>query len=185
MQHRLFTAIELPDSVKDQLAPLLSGLPGAKWVKRPQLHLTLRFIGEVETPKFKAIGDTLREVQAQAFEMRLQGVGRFPPKGASRVLWVGVDETPPLLALFQQIEGALAKLGYSPEDRPFSAHITLARFKEPPNRDDTDSYLNKHKLFQTEVIPVREFILFSSLLSPQGPSYKAERTYPLESLSKS
>jgi 2'-5' RNA ligase len=181
MQHRLFTAIDLPASVKDQLTLLLSGLPGAKWVKRPQLHLTLRFIGEVETPKFKAIGDTLREVQAQAFEMRLNGVGRFPAKGTPRVLWVGVDETPPLLTLYQQIEGALAKLDYPPEERPFSAHITLARFKEPPNRDHVERYLTKHQAFQTEVIAVHEFVLFSSLLSPQGPSYKVERVYALGS----
>src|SRR5262245_22412701 len=120
MQHRLFTAIDLPDSVKDQLVPLLKGLSGAKWVKRPQLHLTLRFIGEVETPKFKAIGEVLGEVQAQAFEMRLQGVGHFPPKGVPRVLWVGVDDSPSLLTLFQNIEDALAKLDFPPEERPFS-----------------------------------------------------------------
>lgn len=177
--HRLFVAIDLPEAVKDQLTPLLSGVPGAKWVSRPQLHLTLKFIGEVETPQFNTVADTLRGIQAADFEMALNGVGRFPPKGAPRVLWVGVTEHPTLMQLQQQIESTLVKLDIPPEDRAFSAHITLARCKTPPPRDAMDAFLTKHRAFKIQPFPVSEFILFSSVLAPQGPTYRRERVYRL------
>jgi 2'-5' RNA ligase len=177
--HRLFVAIDLPNAIKDHLAPLLKGISGAKWVSRPQLHLTLRFIGEVETPRFQAIARALESVQSSSFETRLNGVGRFPPKGPPRVLWVGMDEHPTMMDLQQQIEKTLVQLDLAPEDRPFSAHITLARLKTPPPRDVTDGYLAKHSSFQTPTFPVSQFVLYSSVLSRQGPSYHVEQTYRL------
>lgn len=177
--HRLFVAIDLTDPVKDQVSTLLSGVPGAKWVRRPQLHLTLRFIGEVETALFHAIDEALGSVESRAFDMRLDGVGRFPTTGAPRVLWVGAQEQPALNRLYEQIGAALETVTIKPDDRPFSAHITLARLKTPPPRDVVDQYLMKHTSFQSESFPVREFILYSSVLAREGPTYTVESRYKL------
>jgi 2'-5' RNA ligase len=165
--HRLFVAIDVPDSVKSGLGAALRRARRER-VKRPQLHLTLRFIGEVDTAQFKAIGEALRGVESGAFDMALNGVGRFPPKGAPRVLWVGVQERPALSRLYGQIEAALGTVGVKPDDRSFSAHITLARLRTPPPRVVVDQYLSKHRSFQSETVPVREFILYSSVLAPAG-----------------
>jgi 2'-5' RNA ligase len=176
---RLFVAIDLPDDVKDDLSAMMGSVPGAKWISRPQLHLTLRFIGEVDNPTFRAIRGTLETVECDSFDLMLKGVGQFPPKGKPRVLWVGVDRQPALKTLAETIETALEETGLQPEDRPFSAHITLARLKTPPPRDSVDRFMEKHARFQTNLIPVTRFILFSSILSPQGPRYTAEQFYPL------
>jgi 2'-5' RNA ligase len=176
---RLFVAIDLPDTIKDQLGALCDGVPGAKWVKRDQLHLTLRFVGEVTDVKFRVIQDTLNRIRAAPFAMAMQGVGQFPPKRAARVLWVAVDVPPELGVLQRQIETTLVKLSYPPEERPFSAHITLARLKTPPPPSAIQDYLARHSAFQSEPFSITEFVLFSSVLAPEGPTYRAEAVYRL------
>lgn len=177
---RLFTAIELPDDVKDELAALR--VDGRR-TKRDQLHLTLRFIGDgLEAAQFAAIKRALAEVKAAPFTMQFRGVGQFPPPGKgqrpkpARVLWAGIDDNPALAALYQQVEAALGKAGLPPEDRPFSAHITLARL-DPPK--DAATFLDAHRAFETRVIPVERFVLFSSVLAPQGATHRQEAVYAL------
>lgn len=182
--HRLFVAIDLPDAIKNQLETLLTGVPGAKWVKRNQLHLTLRFIGEVETPRLQEIKQALKAVRAEPFTMTLQGVGRFPPKGAPRVMWVGAAAPSGLVQLQRGIEEAVVGVGIPAEDRPFSAHITLARLKSPPPPESVEQYLAQHSAFQTEAMPISEFILYSSVLSPQGPTYRPEARFALSVYNK-
>jgi 2'-5' RNA ligase len=176
---RLFVAIDVPDAIKDQLLALCAGVPGAKWVQRAQLHLTLRFVGEVESAKFQQIKAALGDVQSAPFSMTLRGVGQFPPKRAARVLWVGVDAPPTLNQLQAQVETTLSRLDFPPEERPFSAHLTLARLKTAPPPSAVESYLSRHAAFQSESFPITEFILYSSILSPQGPTYRREAVYPL------
>jgi RNA 2',3'-cyclic 3'-phosphodiesterase len=177
--HRLFIAVDLPAPVKDQLSALCVGVPGAKWVGRSQLHLTLRFIGEVDTSRRDAIKTALAAIKSAPFTMTLQGTGRFPPRGAARVLWVGVRVPPPLTHLYDQVERTLVSLGLPPEDRGFSPHITVARLKTPPHPETIERYLGKHKSFQTDPIAVDSFILYSSVLAPQGPTYTPEGVYKL------
>jgi RNA 2',3'-cyclic 3'-phosphodiesterase len=181
---RLFVAIDLPDPIKNQLETMLTGVPGAKWVKRHQLHLTLRFIGEVETPRLQEIKQALQAVRAEPFTMTLQGAGRFPPKGASRVLWVGVAAPAALAQLQRSIEQAVVSVGILPEERPFSAHITLARLKSPPPPQTVERYLAQRADFKTGSIPISEFILYSSVLSPQGPTYRPEARFALRVYNK-
>lgn len=176
---RLFAAIDLPETVKDQLAGLCQGVPGARWVSREQMHLTLRFIGDVDNQRFEAIRQGLERVQAAPFEMALRGVGQFPPRGAARVLWAGVPVSPALMALQQQVASTLLDLGLEPEDRPFAPHITLARLKSPPVPLLIGRYLNQYAAFHTPPIPVQAFALYSSLLRPEGPVYRHEAVYPL------
>lgn len=176
---RLFTAIDLPDAVKDQLAGLASSISGAKWVRREGLHLTLRFIGEVDQPQSESIQTALKTVHHAPFTLRLKGVGQFPPKGKLRVLWVGIDASPALNQLYQQIETALRKLDLPPDDHSFSPHITLARFKSPPDAEQVREYHARHATFETQMVDVREFILFSSTLTSEGAIYRPEAVYPL------
>ena len=94
---RLFIAVDLPDTIKENLESMSFGIPGAKWVRPEQLHLTVRFIGEVDGALFRDIKNILDEVSAAAFSLQLKGVGYFPPRGAPRVLWVGLEKSEPLL----------------------------------------------------------------------------------------
>ncbi len=176
---RLFIALDLPDPVKDALGTLSSGIPGAKWVKRDQMHLTLRFIGEADEARFAAIKAALASVQAEPFQIRLKGVGQFPAKGKPRVVWAGVQAPPILTQLQRQIETTLLRQGLAPEEKPFSAHITLARFKLPPPAEPTRAFFARHANFQTDTIPVEAFILYSSILAPQGATYRREGMYRL------
>ena len=176
---RLFVGLEFPDSVKDALLHLKTSLPTAHWVGRSQLHLTLFFIGETE--KNLDVQQALTEIQAAPFDLRLAQVGRFPPPAhaAPRVLWVGVQPHPALLTLQQRVTAALTALGFEAEDRPYSPHITLARFKTRQPLPALDRFLSQHASFQLDPIPVKEFVLFSSQLTPQGAHYHHEAVYPL------
>ena len=107
----------------------------------------------------------------------MRGVGRFPPgKRPARVLWAGIVEQPALLALQAAVETALGAVGFEPEDRPFSPHITLARLKGDAT---VERFLQQHGAFRAEPFTVSEFYLVSSLLTPQGPLYRYEAHFPL------
>ena len=104
---RLFAALALPPSALDALIGLGEGVPGARWLRDDQMHLTLRFIGEVDRAAFEDVVHALGEVEADAFELALAGVGHFPPRGAPKVLWAGVRQNPALNLLQSRIESAL------------------------------------------------------------------------------
>lgn len=176
---RLFIAIDLPASIKARLADLCSGLPDAKWVKHEQMHLTLHFIGDVDEVGFAAVKSALTDVAAPPFEMHLEGIDQFPAKGKPRVLWVGLKAAPALFTLQQFIMISLTALGLPPPDHPFSPHITLARFKNPPPSETVRPFFVQHAAFKTESFPVTDFILFSSTLTPHGSIYHHEAVYPL------
>ena len=126
---RLFIAIDLPEDVKVELTAIGYGLPGARWVTDDQLHLTLRFIGEVDGGMRNNISDALSFINYGSFTFTLQGAGHFPPRGKPKVLWIGIAKSQPLLQLRGKVESALRAIGLSPEGRKFSPHITLARLK--------------------------------------------------------
>ncbi len=177
---RLFVAIDLPERVKDQLDDLCTGVSGARWVNREQMHLTLRFIGEVDTRQFEAIQTVLAGIRCPSFEMVLKGVGQFPPKGKPRVLWVGIAAPRPLHQLAGNVETVLRQAGIPPEERPFSPHITLARLKAPPPPEAVSQYFRRYGAFQTASITVERFRLMSSVLARTGATYKVEGEYQLE-----
>ena len=177
--HRLFVAIDLPPQVKERLSPLCCGLPGARWVQPEHLHLTLRFIGEVDAMVFQAVSEALAEVQSELFSMRLEGVGFFPPRGKPRVVWVGISKNEQLILLRKRIESVLVRTGLDPEGRKYSPHITLARLKNtPPSK--VGAFLAHHGLFATEDFLVNEFLLYSSVLSNKGAKHYIEEAYSLE-----
>ncbi len=175
---RLFIAIDLPDFIKTTLHGVSCGLPGARWILPEQMHLTLRFIGEVDSGQSRDIHAVLDGIGHPGFSMHLQGIGFFPPRGRPRVLWAGVVAEPLLLHLQRKIETRLVQAGFPPERRKFAPHVTLARLKTtPPSR--VGRFLQLHNLFTTPSFPVDRFGLYSSVLGRKGASHYLEATYRL------
>jgi len=174
---RLFVALELPEAVRTRLGMLDGGVPGARWTTDEQLHLTLRFIGEVDDNVAHDVDDALASIRAPAFTLELAGVGEFGGKNP-RALWAGVRANDALLHLQKKVETALQRLGLPAEERKFSAHVTLARLKGAP-REKVVQFLTHHALFASGPFEVDHFVLFSSHLGSGGSVYHAERTYPL------
>ena len=175
---RLFVALALPDAVADGLVMLQGGIPGARWSTREQLHLTLRFIGEVDGRDAQAIDDALASIRAPRFTLELKGVGEFGGKNP-RALWAGVRDDELLMHLQRKIESAVQRVGIEPEERKFSPHVSLARLKGAP-RERIITFLASHALYASEPFAVNAFILYSSTLTPNGSLYRAERSYRLE-----
>jgi len=174
---RLFVAVDLPEPVRGVLTPLAAGLPGAHWVEADQLHLTVRFIGEVDGALFRAIVAALGRVGGAPFDLVLDSLGHFPPRGAPRLLWAGVGRSDGLVSLRRRVESALAALGIDRDGRKFAPHITLARLQEtPPAR--LGRYLEVHPLFRTPPFTVDRFRLYSSLLGRRGAVHRLEAEYP-------
>ena len=175
---RLFIAIDLPDTIQKNLAAMSFGIPGARWVAPDQIHLTVRFIGKVDGVLFHDIKNGLEEVRIPPFDLRLKGVGHFPPRGAPRVIWVGLEKSEALQILRKKIDAALLKIGVEPEGRKFSPHITLARLKKTPLQKIAD-FLSGNGMFSQEPFQVDDFLLYSSTITPKGAIHKVERMYSL------
>jgi 2'-5' RNA ligase len=176
---RLFVALPLPDSVKRSLEPLARGLGDVRWLTPDQQHLTLRFIGEVDNGRLDEVAEALALVQGWPFEVRLEGLGHFPPRGEPRVLWVGIEKNPDLKSLKRRIDRALADVGLPPEARKFAPHVTLARIRGPLSHDRLATYLMRHSLYRSERFPVSDFHLYSSWLKPAGAEHQLEASYEL------
>jgi 2'-5' RNA ligase len=176
---RLFVGIELPEATRERLSILCAGLPGAKWVKPENLHLTLRFIGEVENGLAEDIDDALCRVRAPRFDLDLGGVGFFGKPAAARVLWAGVAKSEPLSHVQMKVETAVQRAGLPAEERRFSPHITLARLKSAPLQR-LRRYVGENADFRAGPIAVERFVLFSSFLSSSGAIYTPEAYYDLE-----
>ena len=174
---RLFVALEIPQGVRAGLTLLGGGVPGARWLNEEQLHLTLRFIGEVDENEANDIDDALATIRAPKFTLELAGVGEFGGK-IPRAIWAGVRGNEALLHLQKKVETALHRIGTPPDERKFSPHVTLARLKSAP-REKVAEFLAHHGLYASGPFPVERFVLFSSQLGSGGSVYHPERIYPL------
>jgi RNA 2',3'-cyclic 3'-phosphodiesterase len=173
---RLFIAIDIPDSLCAMLHGMGRGIPGARPVSEDQIHLTLRFIGEVDGGMFRDLKEALAEVRATPFSLAVQGVGHFPPRGAPRVLWAGLSRSEELVLLRNRIERKLVACGLPAEQRKFAPHITLARLKDSPLRR-VGEFLVGNSLFQSEEFPVESFVLYSSRLIKSSAVHTVEQQY--------
>ncbi|HTO42052.1 MAG TPA: RNA 2',3'-cyclic phosphodiesterase [Rhizomicrobium sp.] len=174
---RLFVALDLPDEVRASLLRLQSGVPGARWQTREQLHLTLRFIGEADGRDAAAIDEMLATIGDARFSLELKTVGEFGGK-TPRALWAGVAPNAGLKHLQRKIETAMQRLGLPAEERKYTPHVTLARLRGTPSGAVMD-YITDHALYASGAFEVPAFTLFSSHLSPNGSIYTPERVYPL------
>ncbi len=174
---RLFTAIEIPEAVRTRLTFLQSGVPGARWTPVENLHLTLRFIGEVDEPTAGDIDQVLSGLREKAFDLALRGVGEFGGRDP-RAIWAGVAANPGLQHLVAKIESALQRMGLEPETRKYTPHVTLARLRDAQPAK-VRAFLSANGAFDSGPFPVRAFALYSSFQSSKGSLYRAEQTYPL------
>lgn len=174
---RLFVALSLPDDIAQSLQRLQTGVPGARWQTREQLHLTLRFIGEVDGRDMNAIHDALSGVEAPGFSLALHSVGEFGGKRPT-ALWAGVRSNEALMHLQRKIESALQRVDRPAERQRFLPHVTLARLRGTRPGHVMD-YLTDHALYSSPPFSAGAFILYSSLLTSDGSIYRAERAYRL------
>lgn len=179
MAVRLFAALDLPDDVVDRLTALMKGVPGAAWRPRENLHLTLRFFGEVAEPVADDIDAELSSVAGGAapFDLRLKSAGWFG--GADpHTLFVGA-EGDGLARLAADCERAARRAGLKPEPRKFTPHVTLAYLKSPP-LDRVQAFESRLGLFETRAFRIERFGLYSSHVRKSAPSlYRLEAEYPL------
>jgi 2'-5' RNA ligase len=166
---RLFVAIPLPDAVRTQLSMLQSGLQGARWIKPENIHLTLRFIGEVHNDVAGDIDAALSQIAAPGFTLELDGIGNFARGKHPHALWVGVAKSEPLMRLQAKIETALVRAGLEPE----------ARRLRDIRKGRVEDWAAAHGAFRTALFPVDRFALFSSFLKSEGAVYIEEASYPL------
>ncbi len=171
---RLFVGIDLPPELKLQISLMAAGLPGAKWVDPGNYHLTLRFIGEVDEGAAADIDLALTQIRAPRFDVTAATVGHF----GLRMLWVGIERNPPLQHLHEKVESALNRMGYSPEERRYTPHITLARLRGTSDGKLQD-YLSQHALFRAAPFAVDHFSLIASYLTKSGAIYEDQADYDL------
>jgi len=174
---RLFVGIEFPPELKLRLSLLCTGIAGARWVDPGNLHLTLRFIGEIAEDVAADVDEALAQLRARRFTLQLAGTGVF---GGNRphTLWLGVERDPDLILLHDRIELALIRVGLMPEPRRFAPHVTLARLRDPV-LDQLGHYLAAHARFRADPLPVEHFSLIASFPTKAGSVYEDQADYKL------
>lgn len=175
---RLFVALDLPWPLRTRLAQLATGIQGCRWLSVDNLHLTLRFIGEVPHWRAEEIDHALRAIKGRSFPLTVAGVGLFEKGGRVTSLWAGIERSPQLDHLQSKVETALQRAGLEPERRRFTPHVTLARLDQPANEKIT-GFLQGNSLFRASSYEVDHFTLFSSQLGKEGSVYTAESDYSL------
>lgn len=184
---RCFIAIDLPDEVHAALARLQAefgaALPAksadARWTHPAGIHLTLKFLGHVSEAEVEAVIESLAPLGAfEKFSIEVRGLGFFPGPRRPRVFWVGVEAPPALQALVSQVEAAMEKRGFAPEQRDFRPHLTLARFKTPRSQPALEKLVAERADLSLGKFEVSEFFLFESKLSPHGAEYRKVARFP-------
>jgi 2'-5' RNA ligase len=175
--HRLFVAIRPPRSIRAQLLGLMGGVRGARWQSDDQLHLTLRFIGEVDRPVAEDVAAALGAVRHPPFEIAVDGIGAFERRGRPEALWAGVTPHQPLKALHAKIDQACVRAGLEPERRAYLPHITLARLGRAAG--PVAGLLEESGGVTGPPFPVDGFGLFESALTPEGALYSLVERYKL------
>jgi 2'-5' RNA ligase len=175
---RLFIAIPLPETVQERLESIGFGIPGANWVPGENLHISLRFLGELSNADAADIDDALVGVRAPAFDLTIEGVGHFGSLRQTRALWAGIARNPALAHLRDKVESAVVRAGQPPEGRKFVPHITLARFKTETGHH-LANFIAEHNLLKIGPIRIERFALFQSHLKRDGSVYEELADYPL------
>jgi len=175
--HRLFVAIRPPEPIRDLLIDAMDDSADFRWQDDEQLHITLRFVGEVDRPLADDLAAALGRIQSPRFELRVGGVGRFEQR-SSGALWAGVEPKEPLAALAAKVERVCQQVGLEPERRAFHPHITLARWRGRRTREIA-AFLDRTRGLASEPFDVAKLILFESHLSKHGAHYEAIAEFPL------
>ena len=173
--HRLFVALRPPAEIRDLLIDAMEGVD-LRWQDEDQLHLTLRFAGEVERPLANDLAAAMAGIAFPPFELAISGVGRFD-HGRRGALWAGIAPKEEVKALAAKVERACQAAGLDTERRAFHPHITLARWGGGKPR--LDMWMERYSGLRSDPWPVRDFILYESHLGQSGAHYEPIATYPL------
>lgn len=179
MRHRLFVAIRPPAPIIERLLVIQGGIDGARWQDEGQLHLTLRFVGEVEARQAEELVDALASVSAPPFELALHGVGYFEKKGRTHTLWAGLAPSDALAALARRVDTACRRAGLPAEPRKFMPHITVARLGAAAG--PVLPFLQQQATLNSPPWQVEAFDLMESTLSPAGAEYESVVRFRLRS----
>jgi len=190
---RTFLAIELPSKIKESLANIQNQLKttdaDVKWVEPQNIHLTLKFLGEVDDKKLSRISEIMDDIagNSNSFYIQISSLGAFPKIDFPRVIWVGIEKgDKETKEIARALEEKIAKeAGIPKEDRPFSSHITIGRTRSSLNRIKLIQELKKLAigLEQNNLdFPVAKITLFKSTLTPKGPLYEALKETNLKSI---
>lgn len=175
--HRLFVALRPPEDIQDALIDTMEGVDGARWQSDEQLHLTLRFVGEVDRDAAEDLAAALKDARVDPFMLSLRGVGTFERKGRTSALWAKVEDSEPLAILQRRVERACRKAGLAPETRKFVPHVTIARANA--STGPIGGWLAEHGRLALPDWPVDRFYLFESRLERGGAHYEPVIEYPL------
>ncbi len=175
--HRLFVAIRPPPAIRHLLLASMGGISGARWQSDDQLHLTLRFIGEVDRHRAGDIHAALGSVRHAPFKLSLNGMGSFDRRGFADAVWVGVTPREQVTALHRKVDTALTRVGLPPDDRAFLPHITIARLNR--NSGPIGNLLEEAGGLSSPAFTVESFALLESDLTNEAAVYSMVERYPL------
>ncbi|HXR32759.1 MAG TPA: RNA 2',3'-cyclic phosphodiesterase [Verrucomicrobiae bacterium] len=180
---RLFIAIEISAVVRAALAAMLKEFraiaPQVKWVRPENMHITLKFLGETDSSKLKAVQAALSAIRSsEAATFHFRGLGFFPNEKRAKVFWAGMEASPNLPALAAEIDRAMHKIGFPLEDRPFTPHLTLARLQPPGLSLKLAAVAQESASRDLGSLTTREFHLIESRLKPGGAEYTTLQSFP-------
>lgn len=179
---RAFIAIDVSKEIQDALGRIEPHLKYAgadvKWVKPENIHLTLKFLGEIDARKAEAVKAALDQAarSTKPFDLSIKDIGAFPKIDHPRVIWVGLDRgAAETVALAAKVDEALSKLGFPKEERPFSPHLTIGRVRSPLNKaklaEKISTAASDAALSPVPPHQVAAIVLYQSTLTPQGSIY--------------
>jgi 2'-5' RNA ligase len=176
---RLFTAIEVPFDVAQNLIGRQHGVPGARWRDEQSLHITLRFYGEVQETAAADLDVELGRIRQAPFDLALTGVGSFGEGHQLHAIWAGVQDSEPLKILAGRCESAARRAQVPVESRTYRPHVTLAYLNRQADAEKVAGWIRQHSLLASPPFRVGRFGLYSSHLGHEGSRYELEREYPL------
>jgi len=175
---RSFLAIELPESILRRIGEvqrdLKSSRADVRWVGPQNIHLTLKFFGNIEESKINSIAQSIEEParNISPIWISVRGMGAFPSLKNPRVIWIGLhDEKKVLISFQKQLDGEFQKIGFQPEDRPFHPHLTLGRMRSNRGKDELVKEMEKYREEEFGSFQADKIILFKSDLKPEGAIY--------------
>ncbi|MEW6455922.1 MAG: RNA 2',3'-cyclic phosphodiesterase [Acidobacteriota bacterium] len=184
---RTFIAIDFPEEIKKLIYEKIDVLKkfeaNIKWIREEGIHLTLKFLGEIDENKLNLINNKLKKISESipSFSLIVQGMGTFPERSKSpRVIWIGIKEETNLKRLQENIEEEMEKLSFQRETRKFSPHITIGRVKDSKHITKILDVIEKERETLFGKIKVKEIILFRSILKPDGAQYIPLEKSPLQ-----
>ena len=175
--HRLFVAVRPPREIRDLLLNAMGGISGARWQSEDQIHLTLRFIGEVDRHQAGDVHAALGAIHHPAFEIAISGLGLFDRRGQPETVWAGVSPHEPLSRLHRKVDQAMTRVGIVPDQRAYMPHITLARLKR--SSGTIRDLIEQSGGLTSPPFRIDFFALYESELTPEGPVYSVIERYPL------